>query len=229
MLSGMTPRLPSVAESSVRLFPSMERFWSNGATEKACIICRVRSTAKLVQLQTTHYLSTVSTILLLQHSITGPDSVTTSLCEQTSSYPSSRCPNLFFMFTLMLQTCIQHCVQSCGALTCIFSSLSVWLAETMSAFSPLSFLCRVLLLIPPSLVTVTGTAAADAALLSLNFSRFAPSSAWKKVMFLLAIRGGNRWCLYSSSLLTPKKVKHEGNLCVLLVLSVLLLLLSNCS
>lgn len=48
MLSGMTPRLPSVAESSVRLFPSMERFWSNGATEKACIIYRVRGAAKLV-------------------------------------------------------------------------------------------------------------------------------------------------------------------------------------
>lgn len=38
MLSGTTPRLPSVAASSVRHFPLMERFWSNGATEKACII-----------------------------------------------------------------------------------------------------------------------------------------------------------------------------------------------
>lgn len=41
MLSGTTPRLPSVAESSVRPLPSMERFWSNGATEKACMICTV--------------------------------------------------------------------------------------------------------------------------------------------------------------------------------------------
>lgn len=47
MLSGMTPRLPSVAESSVRLFPSMERFWSNGATEKACIICRAEAKSAL--------------------------------------------------------------------------------------------------------------------------------------------------------------------------------------
>jgi len=39
MLSGMTPRLPSVAESSVKQRPSMERFWSNGATENACMIC----------------------------------------------------------------------------------------------------------------------------------------------------------------------------------------------
>lgn len=44
ILSGMTPRLPSVAESSVKLFPLMERFWSNGATEKACIIYRVKET-----------------------------------------------------------------------------------------------------------------------------------------------------------------------------------------
>lgn len=39
MLSGKTPRLPSVAESSVKDRPSMDRFWSNGATEKACMIC----------------------------------------------------------------------------------------------------------------------------------------------------------------------------------------------
>lgn len=44
MLSGMTPSVPSVAESSVRLFPSMERFWSNGATEKACMIYSVTRT-----------------------------------------------------------------------------------------------------------------------------------------------------------------------------------------
>lgn len=56
--------------------------------------------------------------------------------------------------------------------TWIFSSLSVWLADTMSAFSPLSFLCRVLLLIPPN----WGTLAASAALPSLNFCRLAPSS-----------------------------------------------------
>lgn len=38
MHSGITPRLPNVAESSVRPFPSIERFWSKGATEKACMI-----------------------------------------------------------------------------------------------------------------------------------------------------------------------------------------------
>ena len=85
-------------------------------------------------------------------------------------------------------------------LTCIFNSFSVWLAETMRAFSPLSFLCRVLLLIPPGLVTLlTGAAAADAALLSPNLRRFAPSSDWKKVIGLLAFRADNRWYLYSSS------------------------------
>lgn len=36
--SGMTPRLPSVAVSSLRIFPSRDRFWSKGATEKACMI-----------------------------------------------------------------------------------------------------------------------------------------------------------------------------------------------
>lgn len=48
MLSGMIPRLPSVAESSVRLFPSMKRFWSNGATEKACMIWTMTGTVDLV-------------------------------------------------------------------------------------------------------------------------------------------------------------------------------------
>lgn len=155
MLSGMTPRLPSVAESSVRLFPSMERFWSKGATEKACIIYRVTNTVKLV------------------------------LCIQITYY-------------------VQHFILQFGALTCIFSSLSVWLAETMSAFSPLSFLCRVLLLIPPNLVMlVTETAAADAALLSHSFSRFAPSCDWKKAMWLFAAMAINRWYRYSSTLPTP--------------------------
>lgn len=50
MLSGMIPRLPSVAESSVRLFPSMKRFWSNGATEKACMIWTTTGTVGLVKL-----------------------------------------------------------------------------------------------------------------------------------------------------------------------------------
>lgn len=150
----MTPRLPSVAESSVRLFPLIERFWSNGATEKACIIYRVTNTAKL------------------------------ALCIQPSYY-------------------MQHWVQSSGALTCIFSSLSVWLAETMSAFSPLSFLCRVLLLIPPSLVAlVTGAAAADAAmLLSFSLSRFAPSCDWKNIMWLLTTTDDHRRYHCSSSVL----------------------------
>ena len=38
MLSGKKPRLPSVAASSVKHRPSIDRFWSNGATEKACMI-----------------------------------------------------------------------------------------------------------------------------------------------------------------------------------------------
>lgn len=144
MLSGMTPRLPSVAESSVRLFPSMERFWSNGATEKACIICRVRHAE----------------------------------------------PSYFSVCTLT-GTCGTF-IWSLGALTCIFSSFRVWLAETMSAFSPLSFRCRVLLLIPPCLVVfVTGGAAAAAAAgagaapLSPSFSRFAPSCDWKKSKMMM--------------------------------------------
>lgn len=56
MLSGMTPRLPSVAESSVKLFPLMERFWSNGATEKACIIYRVKETGRFLFVEKSQYL-----------------------------------------------------------------------------------------------------------------------------------------------------------------------------
>lgn len=37
--SGMTPRLPSVAVSSLSIFPSIDKFWSKGATENACMIC----------------------------------------------------------------------------------------------------------------------------------------------------------------------------------------------
>lgn len=62
----------------------------------------------------------------------------------------------------------------------------------MSAFSPLSFLCRVLLLIPPSLVVfITGAAAADVMLLSLNFCLFAPSSDCKTVMQLFFVIDGS--------------------------------------
>lgn len=37
--SGMTPRVPRVAQSSLKIFPSIDRFWSKGATENACMIC----------------------------------------------------------------------------------------------------------------------------------------------------------------------------------------------
>lgn len=149
ILSGMTPRLPSVAESSVRLFPLIERFWSNGATEKACIIYRVKETDRFLFVEKSQY-----------------------LFYNKTSTKQVRVGAVFF--------------------TCIFSSFSVWLAETMSAFSPLSFLCLVLLLIPPSLVVfVTGTAAADVALLSLNFCRFAPSSVWNTVMWIHTDKRGN--------------------------------------
>lgn len=56
ILSGMTPRLPSVAESSVKLFPLIERFWSNGATEKACIIYRVKETDRFLFVEKSQYL-----------------------------------------------------------------------------------------------------------------------------------------------------------------------------
>lgn len=35
----MTPRVPRVAQSSFKIFPSIDKFWSNGATENACMIC----------------------------------------------------------------------------------------------------------------------------------------------------------------------------------------------
>lgn len=75
---------------------------------------------------------------------------------------------------------VDRCIQKCLSLTCIFSSFSVWLAETMRAFSPRSFLCRVLLLIPPFLAKlVTDTGEAGAAVPSHSFSLFAPSWDWK--------------------------------------------------
>lgn len=67
-------------------------------------------------------------------------------------------------------------------LTWIFSSLRVWFADTMRAFSPRSFRCRVLLLMPPNLVLlVPGEAASSGVLPSLSLRRLAPSSDWKKI------------------------------------------------
>ena len=64
--------------------------------------------------------------------------------------------------------------------TCILSSLRVWLAETMRAFSPRSFLCRVLLRILPERPMIMAPVLSVAALPSLILARFAPSSlCWK--------------------------------------------------
>ena len=51
--SGMTPRVPRVAQSSLKIFPSIDRFWSKGATENACMICAKINETKVCTKQNT--------------------------------------------------------------------------------------------------------------------------------------------------------------------------------